>query len=256
MSFPYIIWTMQRTGGTTLAALLADLSEYSGIEHEPFNPERMLGWVTKGWLETRDEEKLRADMAKALESLPLIKHCYELLPLEVNRVLMEVSCALGYRHIILDRRAEPRRVLSLELAKLTGAWGGKDAGAVYGQIERGELQLEPMNVDGALRHMTYCQKQRQALQDLFTAQGTSAFVIYFEDVYADPEAGRQRIRRLLDFLGIDPAAHADYEAWVDDALLRKGQNSARVMEAVPNIAKARDVLWEGFKTCKFSFEPS
>jgi hypothetical protein len=37
VSSPFIIWTMQRTGGTTLTDLLMSMSEHPGAEHEPFN---------------------------------------------------------------------------------------------------------------------------------------------------------------------------------------------------------------------------
>ena len=37
MSRPFIVWTMQRTGGTALAQTLMGLSEHPAAEHEPFN---------------------------------------------------------------------------------------------------------------------------------------------------------------------------------------------------------------------------
>ncbi|AXI46082.1 hypothetical protein C1J03_08665 [Sulfitobacter sp. SK012] len=67
MSHAYFIWTMQRTGGTTLAILLRRLSEHPSVEDEPFNLTRVFG------------------------------------------------------HIILDRRSERGRIVSLEQADATGA---------------------------------------------------------------------------------------------------------------------------------------
>lgn len=256
MSAPYIIWTMQRTGGTTLAALFAGLSEYQGIQHEPFNPERVLHWIHQNWLESRDPDKLRADLAKGLANTPLIKHCYELMPPELNRALMEVSSSLGYRHIILDRRAEPKRILSLELAKLTGAWGKQEAGKIYRSIEAGDVQLEAMDQARAMHHMAVCQSKRRELSDLLDSLSQTAFVIYFEDVYTDPEAGRRRIRDLVDFLEIKVDALDDYETRVNDALLKRGQNSSRIMESVPNIDEVRAALDAAFQKDPFLFQPS
>lgn len=34
---PFIIWTLQRTGGTNLAQRLVELSGLKGAQHEPFN---------------------------------------------------------------------------------------------------------------------------------------------------------------------------------------------------------------------------
>ena len=106
---------MQRTGGTTLAALLANLSEHPGVQHEPFNAERIFGHVTEGWVADRDPVAMRAALVEALaERTPVIKHCHELVPAPVNEELMRVASGLGYRHMVLDRRAEVDRILSLE----------------------------------------------------------------------------------------------------------------------------------------------
>lgn len=253
MSHPYIIWTMQRTGGTTLAALLAALSEHPGVEHEPFNAERLFGNVTKGWLETKDVDRLHADIEAVLEPLPVIKHCYELLPPAVNQGLMQVANAKNYRHIILDRRAETDRILSLELAKLTGAWG-REATDIYDAIKRGEVKLDPINVKQSLQHMAACQQRRQSLSEQFKNIGENPFVVYFEDVYSAPKLGRNLILELLKFLKIDPNMHPDYEQLVHEALLHKGQNSAGIMDAVPNLDHAREQLSLAWNTSDFSFK--
>lgn len=255
MSHPYIIWTMQRTGGTTLAALLATLSEHPGVEHEPFNAERLFGKVTTNWQQAKDTHRLRADIEAVLEPRPVIKHCYELLPPAVNQSLMQVASAKDYRHIILDRRAETDRILSLELAKLTGAWGGHEAIDIYDAIERGEVELKPINVEQALQHMSICQQRRRAVSEQFQSLGETPFVVYFEDVYSDPKSGRQLILELLEFLQIDPNTHPEYEQLVHEALLHKGQNSAGIMDAVPNLDKVRQQLDQAWSKSDFSFKP-
>ncbi|MBY6006631.1 hypothetical protein KUV62_22090 [Salipiger bermudensis] len=256
MSDPYIIWAMRRTGGTTLAALLSSLSEHPNVEHEPFNQGRVFGAVTAAWREGRNRRRLRADIAAALEKRPVIKHCYEIMPPELNRTLMEVATELGYRHIVLDRRAESDRILSLELARITGAWGGKDAKRIYGRIAAGEQELAPVEVGSAVAHLHECRRHREALERLLAASRQTPFVVYFEDIYSDPAQGRQRVGRLLAFLGIDPAEHPDYEARLTDALLNRGQNSARILSSVPNISEARTALAEAAAKSPPLFEPS
>ncbi|WP_425102313.1 hypothetical protein [Tropicibacter sp. S64] len=236
MSFPYIIWTMQRTGGTTLATLLAELSEHPGVQHEPFNQDRKFGHVVTHW---QDQEKLRSELEEALAARPVIKHCHELMPHVLNATLMEVSIALGYRHIVLERGAEVDRILSLELAKITGAWGSDQAKRIYRRIEAGDIEVEPIDIPRALAHMRLCAERRAVLEGLFDAHGQSPYRVRFEDVYTDPAAGRGLVEDLLGFLGIDYAARGDFDALVTEALLKKGQNSVRVADAVPNYAEAR-----------------
>ena len=235
---------MRRTGGTTLAALLASLSEHPTVPHEPFNPERIFGAVTTAWRKSHDKAQLRAGIEAALTPRPVIKHCYEIMPPELNRALMEVASEKGYRHVILDRRAETDRILSLELAKITGAWGGDDAKRIYARIDAGEAAVDPVDIGEAVAHLRYCHKRRQEIRDLLSGTGQAPHVIYFEDVYRDPEAGRARVGALVDFLGIDRADHPTYEAQLTDALLHRGQNTARIMSAVPNIDAARAALEE------------
>lgn len=244
MSAPHIIWTMQRTGGTTLAGLLSTLSDFPGVEHEPFNHERLYGWVVRNWQTHRDTDDLTADITKALEKRPVIKHCYELLPPALNQTLLRVSTELGYLHIILDRRAEVKRILSLELAKQTGAWGGKEAREIFAEIKDGTRTLAPMDIEAALQHLEACQQRRRDLVALFQDAGIDPFVVYFEDVYSDFEAGSVLVRALIDFLEIDIKAQDKFEKMVEDALRHKGQNSARVMDAIPNIEETRAALWD------------
>jgi len=233
---------MRRTGGTTLASLLATLSEHAGIQHEPFNRERMFGHVSATFVQSGDLDRMRADMHDCLAKRPLIKHCYEIVSEPLNAMFLEVSTALGYRHIVLDRRRETDRILSLELAHLTGAWGGDAAQEIYPSIEAGEVTLEPIDTARALREMRLCDARRKAFADRMEAADVAPFVIYFEDVYSDPQEGRALIARLLAFLGIRPEDHKDYDKLVSDALLKRGQNSARILQAVPDVQAAVDLL--------------
>ncbi|MGO4909634.1 hypothetical protein ACEN2J_15015 [Pseudorhodobacter sp. W20_MBD10_FR17] len=242
MSYPYIIWTMRRTGGTTLASLLSTLSEHAGVQHEPFNSDRIFGHIASAFAQTDCVAQLRLDLQACLAQTPLIKHCHELMSPAFNQVLLDVTTALGYRHIILDRHSEADRIISLELAYLTGAWGGEAAQKIYPAIEAGEMVLEPLNMQRAVQHTRLCMARRQELAQIATAADLAPFVVYFEDVYNDPKAGRLLIERLLGFLDIEIKDRTAYEKRVDDALLRRGQNSARILQAVPNADAAKQEL--------------
>lgn len=242
MSRPFIIWTMRRTGGTTLTGLLMRLSEHPNAQHEPFNADRQLGRVVQHWRQSSDAKQLAADFDEVLAPRPLIKHCYEIFAQPFNAALLAATERAGYRHVILDRRGEVDRILSLELAKITGAWGPKQAADRYDAFEQGTAQMPPIDIDTALKHMGRCHQQRQTLEKLMHAAGVRPHVVYFEDIYADPDAGRAEIARLLEFLELDPSTQDDYDQRLSDALLNKGQNSAKMMGFVPNIDEARKQL--------------
>jgi len=242
LSHPYIIWTMRRTGGTTLAGLLEALSEHPQITHEPFNPDRLLGYITNTWFAGGDEARLEYDIRQALATCPVIKHCYELCAPELNDCLMMVASDLGYRHIILDRRAEDDRILSLELAEATDAWGGSDVRAIYGEIIVGNRTPRPINIDGAVTHMEHCLGARRRLLEILHRHGQAPFMVYFEDVYSDPARGCDLVRRLVEFVGLSPAEHPGYDALVDEALLTRGQNSAQIVHFVPGALELQAIL--------------
>lgn len=251
-----MIWTMRRTGGTTLATLLSTLSEHSGIQHEPFNPDRKFGHVLQAFRQDDDLEALRIALSACFADRPVVKHCYELMPAAFNAVLLEVTTALGYRHIVLDRRNETARIMSLELAHLTGAWGGDAAKKIYPAIEAGEVTLDPVNLARARAQMGACQIHRQQLAQLAQDIVPAPFVVYFEDVYCAPEEGRALIKRLLGFLEIDPEDHQNYEALVNDALMGSGQNSTRILKAVPDVDAAIADLEALHSTQSQAFEAS
>lgn len=230
---------MRRTGGTTLASLLAALSEHPSIEHEPFNEGRAMGHVLANSTARRNLKKLRIELRNCLADKPLIKHCYELCQQPFNTALMEVTTELGYRHIILDRRNEMDRVLSLELARLTGAWGSDEAKRVYPGIEAGNVALPEIDILNAIDEIALSRVRRLELVKMTARANPASFVVYFEDVYSDPVAGRDLIGRLMGYIGIDPAAHQNYDKMVDDALRLRGQNTARVIDSVPNLGAVK-----------------
>lgn len=254
MSDPFVIWTMRRTGGTTFTSLLTDLSEHRGTQHEPFNLDRKFGHVTQGWTDTHDLDALKAGMAAVLDDRPLIKHCYELVPEMVNLALVKATTERGYRHIVLDRASEVDRIVSLELAKITGAWGVDDATGIYAEIEAGTRSLAPVDIDAARKHLVTCAALRRWLAGVFDASRHTPLLVYFEEIYSDFEAGKQVIEDILACLQIDPAAHRDYSAKLVEALTRKAQKSQSIAHAVPNMDALRTALEATYAAEGFKFE--
>ncbi|AXC49938.1 hypothetical protein DRW48_09740 [Paracoccus suum] len=242
MSLPFIIWTMRRTGGTTLTNLLMAFSDRPKLEHEPFNFDRELGPIARNFSATKDVPTLKAQLREVLAAGPSIKHCYELASTDFNRILMQLTNKLGYRHIVLTRNDEAGRLLSLELAKITGVWGKHGATDRYQAVNDGKVQLPPLDVELLLGHQRACRRMTREVEANFTRLGISPIRIAFEDIYADPEAGRERVRALCAALEIVPDDAEDFETQLMIALREKGQNTAAIYAAVPNLAEAREAV--------------
>lgn len=210
---PFIIWTLQRTGGTNLAQTLFDRSPFRGVQHEPFNVERLFGSVTQRYIDDEDEAILRNSVAKILDERVLMKHCVEKVPGTLNRVLAESATHASYRHVFLYRRQALGRLLSYHFAMVSGVWGKEDADS-KGVDER--IFSEPIPVARLLQHERRC---RGALKESFEAAleaGGSPAAIAFEDIYGDQDvaAGQRLLKNLLQDLHL---ARPDE----DDSLLDK-----------------------------------
>lgn len=245
---------MRRTGGTTFTSLLTTLSDHPATQHEPFNLDRKFGHVTKTWIEKKDPALLMEGLDQVLADRPLIKHCYELMPEMVNLALIKATSERGYRHIVLDRKAEVDRIISLELAKITGAWGAKEAETVYREITNGNRRLDPVDIEHACDHMMACAAHRRWLTCQFDAALHTPLLVYFEEIYGDFETGQRTVEEVLKCLGITPGAHPKYEKLLIEALTKKAQNSYSIADAVPNMDTLRKRLEACYQTEGFRFE--
>lgn len=239
MSKPILIWTFRRTGGTTLTDLLQARSEYPVVDQEPFNWDRCFGAVAKHWHDKRNKAATRAELMQVLAGHPTLKHCHELHNDGFNAMLFATATELGYRHMILDRRDEVGRILSLELAKLTGAWGKMGSEERYRKFESGAVQMGSIDIPIAVAHMKLCESRRGSLNTLIQDSGLPVRAVFFEDIYADPVIGQTRIHDILADFDLDRPGEAELETQITTALLHRGQNSARMLGAIPNIDKAR-----------------
>ena len=121
---PFIIWTLQRTGGTNLTKYLISLSRLSG-KHEPFNQVREYGTITENWLLQKNIDKLHKDINEILEKPQVIKHCVEMVPWRVSDELARISLQKGYESLFLYRKSSVQRLLSMEFSERTKKWGPK-----------------------------------------------------------------------------------------------------------------------------------
>jgi hypothetical protein len=237
MSHPFFIWTMQRTGGTSLAELLMEISEHRKADHEPFNwrkSPRQFAAVAQHFAETHDAAALAASLDDIFGQKFLIKHCYELHP-ELTPHLMRAAARAGYRHVHLLRHNEMSRLLSKFVAEANGTWFKDYSSKVYGDILAGRRKLNPLPLKKMVEQFEFCRAQSDAVRGGMHDHGVESLEITYEDLYVgDCDARLRHLRRLLDFLGFDRDAIAQHRAVVDDKLFNSGQDTASVVQFVPN----------------------
>lgn len=197
---PFIIWTLQRTGGTNLTQRLVERSGLPGTEHEPFNIGRVFGGITQRWAESRDALSLRAEIDAVCRKRVNIKHCVEMVPWEVTQALIEQSSAVGFRHLFLFRRHAAQRLLSLHFAKQSGIWGPAHEGRLSTDIDKLETRLP---VAALVQHEGRCAQWLQRAWDLLVARDQYPMAIAFEDIYAsDPAVASRALLATLAALGL------------------------------------------------------
>ncbi|HEV2299990.1 MAG TPA: class I SAM-dependent methyltransferase [Stellaceae bacterium] len=238
MSQPFIIWTMQRTGGTSLTDLLMEMSEHEPAEHEPFNRDRQFGQVTIAWGSTKDEAALRRALADILAQRYLIKHTYELRDMRLNLALMEAA-GQSYRHIFLYRRDELSRLVSKFVAQANGTWfKGDYASTVYGRIQEGERRLAPLPVAKLVGAYRRSRAVTEEIRASFNGLDLSAFTVAYEDIYQGERAARlARLAEMFEFLGFSPEAVERHRASIEEKIFGGGQNTRAIAPHVPNLAQ-------------------
>lgn len=243
MSRPFFIWTLRRTGGTTLTDLLMSLSEHPHTEHEPFLIDRALGDITRAYMSSKykvAESKLRS----ALEKGTLIKHCYEVLGEGFNDFIFQIIKEYPhYRHILLLRQNETNRMLSLMLAFQTDVWGKHGSEWVYEQIRSGQKSLEPFDMQHLRNEEENAIHQTRHIKELLRKENVDYMTIYFEELYQGSKSERlERLSDIFEYLEFEPSVIDSRQREIHHMIFERSQNSRSVLEYVPNIETAREVL--------------
>jgi hypothetical protein len=240
MSFPFLIWTMQRTGGTALTDLLFGLSEHKKADHEPFiwdRPKPRQFWpIVSTWRQTEDLEQLNKSLDEVFHSNYLIKHCYELNRLDFDIHLMKAADRAGYKQFMLLRRDEYSRLISKYVAESEGTWFKDHARNVFDDVAAGNRQLAPLPVDKMVQHYIHCRDATASIRESLTGLGTPFKEIYYEDLYMGSAEKRLALaNELFDFLGFAPDEIAAHKSLIDTKIFHSGQNTRDVLSFIPNL---------------------
>lgn len=232
---PWLILTLRRTGGTSLTAFLSRASSFPTLEHEPFNPDRSLGHITRAFVGGGTREDLRENIAQALTDRPNIKHCIDVVGFKITQDLIDACVARDYAIFVLIRRDEARRLGSLVLAQATGAWGPIEARQLYPKIRTGDLRPNPIDLDKLRLRVERDRQVAIRLSGYLKARAISFRQIVFEDLYYSSVPLAEQARDIARLLGIALAPDAP-----DLLYLTKGeaQRSEDIAPYVPGYPEA------------------
>jgi|GEM_PF-923282 len=239
---PFIIWTFRRTGGTNLGGALFERSPFEGVKHEPFNPDRIFGEVTRNWLKNKNEASLHAELTEICEKQVLIKHCLEIIPQPLNQALAEISTRLGYRHLFLYRRRPIDRLLSLHFAQKSGAWGKEMAKKA---AINDEIFQAPLPLDNLVAHEIRCRRMIRAIFDQLCGIGARPLMLTFEDLYTnnDTAEARRQIKTVLAALGLERGDVED-DRFMNQVLTRGNQGTRDQYKRFADYDKLAEALGE------------
>lgn len=246
MSFPFFIWTMQRTGGTALTDMLFTMSEHNKTDHEPFHwgrPPRQFWPIISAWRETEDLDQLDRSLDKVFSNGYLIKHTYELNEHELNEHIMHAAARADYKHILLLRRDEYSRIVSKFIAESQGTWFQDYAKQVFDEVSAGTRDLSALPVEKIVEHFRLCQSATKFMRESLSGLQEPFKEIYYEDIYrGSDEKRRSNTSDLLSFLGFNSRDISNHKSLIEKTIFRGGPSSQNLLSFLPNIGEVTSAL--------------
>ena len=198
-----IIWTNQRTGGTTLARVIEEHFAQQ-ISHEPFNRKRVFGEITKAFDNGIKDEELSQKIKAVLSKKVALKHCVELVPLELSFAVIREVRGNGYKHVFLTRNFDCSRLLSLAMARKTGIWGPN-------QKRTSQTRENSFDLEQLIEHEKRSRHNLTQTNDFLIRLNEPVLCLEYNMLYSQSAAIRSaEVTKLNNFLNIDVSV--DYSA--------------------------------------------
>lgn len=221
---PFLILTLQRTGGTNLTFQLAARSSWKLAEtHEPFNKPRTYGHITKAFIKDGKRAAVEAAMPEIAGKDEIVKHCVEMVPFEITEVLIDAFIAADYRFLFLYREDPVGRILSAEYARRTKVWGPSH---VHKVAEDAQAFETPLDVDSLMARERDCIDRLNTAWDRLVAKGAAPVAISYEEMYGpDQDRAWTGLSRVL--AGLDLARTERSDRKMLDTLRGRGDQNTR-----------------------------
>jgi|GEM_PF-5701687 LPS sulfotransferase NodH len=227
MSSPFFVWTVQRTGSTTLTTILSHLSS-SDVKHEPFNVNREFAY-------RRNKDVLIQNLDNLRGQCFCFKHCWNVHRPMFNQLIFDFFIQDGYRLILLSRSNVLAMEISRQLAKQTGVWGKNTEKDHCSYIEQDFLPLDIIEITQSISsYVTRLNEYRLQLEQA----NINYFSLSYENIFETSMEQRfSLIRKLCNFLDIPSKNIEDKKTNLEDLLKDNKQNTFEVYKKIPNIDK-------------------
>jgi hypothetical protein len=229
-----IIWTFRRTGGTTLERMYRVLYGEDRVHGEPFNFDRIYGDISRVFATTHDGVALVNELRTRLTSPTVIKHCVEMASGEFNRALFAATTLIGFRHIVLFRINESKRLHSLAIARATKFWGQRNVEKHVEDAEAGRIPVDQIDTAYLLKTSDFGTRQLALIIRLLRSLNDPFVQIEMENFYSGkPFEVLARFVQISGKLGIK--LESPEQKTRIKAIVRHGpQNSSRLLDLIPN----------------------
>jgi hypothetical protein len=230
---PFVIWAATRTSSTSLASV-------TGAENEPFHfgpPANRLNWAYEEWQKDRTSEKLDSGLSIALSDRPCFKHLPEWFDDEFNVALAIKSTEFGYRHIHLIRLNELDRLISTDVAGQLDSWWPKEARERFAELRKGERKFNPLDVPRLIEN---AKRVRQAWWAVERHLSPVLHIVFERLTGKDVDIRVSTLRKIAAFLDLPPDSLRD----LDLSMQSGGQNTAQILDLLPNVGELRTRLME------------
>ena len=224
---PFIIWAATRTSSTNLA-------NATGAENEPFHfgpPPNRLHWIYEAWARDHQEDAF----IQVYEQNTCFKHLPEWFTDDFNVALARTSTAAGYRHIHLVRLNELDRLISNDVAGQLDAWWPKEAKERFAELRKGERRLNPLDVH---RLIGNAKRVRAAWREVESHLSPVLTILHERLTSKKQEIRISSLRKISEFLGLPADSLGD----LDLSMQNGGQNTAQILDLLPNVDELRRAL--------------
>jgi hypothetical protein len=176
-------------------------------------------------------EEYRRGIREILDAKYVIKHCFETRTWDFNLdIASRFSEGDAYRHLILLRRSESKRLLSLAVALETGSWGPRQAERVLEGLKDTPPKSIELNIPRFQMEHQRCETRLSRLKEFFDVRSIPHKTLFFEDLYSgDREKRIDELEEVLGFLDLGPATEESIER-----LFTKAQKSNEIYGYVAN----------------------
>jgi hypothetical protein len=200
------------------------LLKNGNVLQEPFNRERIYGNITRNFDEKKDKESLKLSIMDLLEKKINVKHCVEVVPIEIALSLVECGAKFNYKFIFLYRHNSIDRLLSYFFAKNTGIWGPGKIGYLN-EIDETVLKIK-IPIQELYEREKMCRNRIQKTWDKCVELNVSNRVLTFENLYnSDIEEFKKYVIDMINFLNVK-VGESDLSDFVEQ-LRNKGNQKTK-----------------------------